>query len=237
VDAILVEVNSWGTSSGGIDLSSNTQPSSTGQTAATALIGRGWTVTVDSPPLWQDDFERSNATGLTAVDNGWFALGSGDADIVSGDLVRTDSGGYAGVLNPAGGTLPADYKVTATIPDTAITGGFFGVATRWASGTGVAAFFDASMTSFAQLHICDADTYLHNQVIVTADNAFPVSWTTPTSGDHTMAVKMTGTTCQVYLDGVLVAHATISTNHVTDTGVGFVGEGEGRHVRSIAVTS
>lgn len=48
VDSILATVDSWGTSGGTLDLSTNTNPSSTAH--VTALTGRGWTVTVDSAP-------------------------------------------------------------------------------------------------------------------------------------------------------------------------------------------
>lgn len=45
VDAILVTVAGWGTSSGTLNLAGNPAPSSTGAAAATTLTGRGWTVT------------------------------------------------------------------------------------------------------------------------------------------------------------------------------------------------
>lgn len=237
VDALLVEVDSWGTSNGLIDLTGNAAPSIAGLTARTALLGRGWTVNVaGGAAIWSDDFERADVTGIASIGNGWVAFASGDANIVSGDLVRADSGAYRGVMNPAGSALPADYTVTAVIPHTSITGGFFGIVTRWLTGNGVAVFFNNSMTSFGQLYVHEAANYLQNSTTVTADNAFPASWTTPTVGDHTMAVQMQGTTCQIYLDSILVGHATISTNNTTGTGVGWVGDCVGSHIRSIAVT-
>jgi hypothetical protein len=46
IDAILVAIESAGTSSGTFNQSGGTAPSGTGETAVTALRSRGWTVTV-----------------------------------------------------------------------------------------------------------------------------------------------------------------------------------------------
>jgi hypothetical protein len=50
VNSILVEVESWGTSNGQIDLTLNAAPSGAGATAAAALLGRGWAVQTETTP-------------------------------------------------------------------------------------------------------------------------------------------------------------------------------------------
>ena len=299
VDGVLVLVESWGTSNGTIYLSSNTPPSATGTAAQAALVGRGWTVTVDAGgvvssaaavgasatvtadvstvaarvaavgvgatvaavhrvtttaaatlgvggtstvgdgaggPLWSDDFERPDATGIPAVGNGWTAsVNAPTANIVSGDLVRPDTGNYRVLTNQAGGVLSADYRVTATFSGSS-PGAYFGIGGRWAGATGVAVFFNANATTVWQLYVMEADSYLRNAVLVTPDDPFPASWT-DTGVDHTFAVEFVGTTVSVYLDGVKVGHGTSTVNATaTGTGVLWSGEGSNRHLRSISVT-
>lgn len=240
VDAVLVEVNSWATSNGYLDLSGagNAAPSATGLTARTALLARGWTVLVaGGGALWSDDFGRADATGLANVGNGWVALNGGDADITSGDLVRTDTGAYRGVMNPAGsGIASSDYTVTVTLAGPAKNGGFLGVAGRWDGGNGVAAFWNSNTTAITELYIAEAAGYMVNSVLVTPDSSIPASWLS-NGVDSTMAVEFLGATVNVHLDGILVGHATFALNSsTTHTGVGMVGEGQARHMRSIAVT-
>jgi hypothetical protein len=118
VDGILAEVESWGTSSGALNLVSTEAPSSAGQADVAALSARGWTVqtdTVSSGGVNFDNFERPDVTGIANVGNGWYAWNSATANVVSGTLVRPDAGAYRQILNP-GASLPADYSVTASIP-------------------------------------------------------------------------------------------------------------------------
>lgn len=239
VDAVLVEAASWGTSNRAIDVSggSNAAPSATGTAARATLLGRGWTVTVNSGVLWSDDFQRADASGIAAVGNGWFAAASAPtADIVSGDLVRTDNGAYRVLGNPAGGALPADYTVTATFAGAALSGGYLGIVGRWAAAEGVQAFFNNNTNTYSELYLCLAHGYLSSPVALTQDAALPGSWTTPGSSDHTFAMQFVGTTVNIILDGVQVAHGTIATNNTTGTAIGWSGEGQNRHLRSIVVT-
>lgn len=240
VDSVLTTVDSWGVSSGALDLGGNAAPSSTGLVAKAALEARGWTVTTSAgggaSTGWADDFQRGDATGLAAVGNGWAAVFAADANINAGDLVRTDSGSYRVLYNPTDGDLPANYRVTATIAGASKAGGFLGVMGRWASGNGVAGFWNSSSSSIGQLYVMDANNYLANAILVTPDSAIPASWTN--SGvDSTMAVEFVGTTVNILLDGVLVGHATSTRNSsAIGTGVGMVGEGNSRRLRSITVT-
>lgn len=241
VDGVLVEVESWHTSNGALNLLSTAVPSSTGQTADTALTGRSWTVSVDSSAVGvhSDNFERANATGIANIGNDWFALLGADANIVSGDLVRPDTGGYRLVLNPGGQDLPANYTVTASIPGTTpngTSGTYYGIVGRWASGNGVAAMF-AGGSGSADLHIFEAANFLQNDATLTPIDTFPASSWSNTGIDHTFAMRMSGTTVTVILDGVEVYSATVSVNSsATGTGYGICGEGQGRAWHSIGTT-
>lgn len=239
VDAILAEAVTWNVNNRALDLSgTNAAPSSTGATDRTTLVNRGWTVTVSgATDLWSDDFQRADATGVAAVGNGWTAsVATPVADISSGDLVRTDSGGYRVLTNAAGGTLPADYTVTATFSGGSIAGGFFGIVGRWAAANGVCAFFNGNSSSYSELRLCEAAGYLQNSVSLTQDASIPAGWTN--SGvDHTFALQFVGTEARIILDGTQVAHGTITINNTTATGVGWAGEGINRRMRTIVVTA
>jgi hypothetical protein len=235
VDGVLATVDGWNTNNGTLNVSSNTAPSSTGVSHASALTGRGWTVTTDATYLWQDAFQRAD-TAQTAntvtAGNGWYAGGTTTptAYISSHLLTRSDTGAYRILLNPAGGTLPADYTVTMTVTGASKAGTYFGIVARWtdASANGVCAFWDNNVTNINQLFICDASGYKVNNVSVTPDNAIPSSWLS-TSVSSTFALQVTGSTCNVLLDGVLVGHATKSVNSTTTgTAVGWAGEGRSR---------
>ncbi|HEY6736292.1 MAG TPA: hypothetical protein VI322_01095, partial [Candidatus Saccharimonadia bacterium] len=234
VDGVLTTVNGWGTSGGTLDLTNTANPSPTGQAAITSLLSRSWTVSTDSATggVDADNFQRADVTGMANIGNGWFAVNNADADIVSGDLIRTDSGAYRLMLNPSAGDLPANYTVTASIPAGTI-GNYFGLVGRWAGGNGVTAFLNTGPTDVA---VFEAANYMQNPASLTMLNPIPASWTSGT-GDHTFAMRMSGTTITVVLDGVDVAQATISINAAaTGTGYGISGEGQGRAWHSIGTT-
>ena len=69
--------------------------------------------------------------GLAAVGNGWAAVLGADANINSGDLVRTDAGSYRVLYNVNDGDLPANYRVTMTIDGASKAGGS---SASWAGG-------------------------------------------------------------------------------------------------------
>ena len=48
VDKVLMDADTWGTSDGTLDISSNAVPGTDGTTAKNNLVNRGWSVTVDS---------------------------------------------------------------------------------------------------------------------------------------------------------------------------------------------
>ena len=92
-------MNGWGTSGGRLNLAGNAALLDRARRKERPSRGRGWTVTVatgsGASTGWTDDFQRADATGLAAVGNGWAAVLGADANINSGDLVRTDAGSTA----------------------------------------------------------------------------------------------------------------------------------------------
>jgi hypothetical protein len=234
VDGLLAAAESWNTSNCLLDLTDTTSPSPAGLTDRALLQARSWNVVLDS--AWEDDFERADAADLAAVGNSWAdGLSNGVAcNITSGDLIRTDTGAYRVLANPAGGELPADHTVTATFAAGSL-GSYIGVVGRWSAGNGVSAFFASSHTDYAQLYLHEAAGYLQGAVTLTQDAAIPASWS-DSGVEHTFTLQLVGTQARIILDGVQVAHGTIGVNNTTGGGVGWSGEGQNRHLRSITVT-
>jgi hypothetical protein len=237
IDAILAEAASWGTSNGSIDLTSNAAPSGGGATAALTLAGRGWTVDVDEAPLdpdlgvLSDDFERT-AANVAALGNGWHAVNSATATSDGHDLVRTDEGDYRILLNPAQGTLSANYSVTATVAGAFVNGSYFGLVGRWKTNNGVRLLFANSSTD---IHVGDASGPWTNNISLSTPS-FPASWSN--SGiDHTITMHMSGTTITIEIDGHTVCSGTCTTNAAeTGTEWGNCGVGSSLHWRSMGTT-
>jgi hypothetical protein len=233
VDGVLATVDGWGTSGGTLNLAGNASPSSAGLTRIGNLLSRGWAVTTAAAGagVLSDDFERADATGLTAVGNGWHAWNSAGANIVSGRLVRTDSADYRQILNPAGGVLPADYTVVASVPAATLSS-YFGITGRWNGTNGVRCLWTSNSTT---LTVGDASGAFTNNVTPTSTHAYPSSWSN--SGiDHVIAMVMSGTTISIYVDGTvanptsgtLVWQGTCATNATaTGTEYGCCGDGGG----------
>ena len=179
VDAVLATVNGWGIS-GGLNLAGNAAPSSTGLAARRPSRPR-----VDRDGGHRQRREHGMDRRLPArrrhrPGRRRKRLGGrpgADANINSGDLVRTDAGSYRVLYNANDGDLPANYRVTMTIAGASKAGGFLGVMGRWTAGNGVAAFLNANSSSIGELYVMDANNYLANAVAVTADSAIPASWT------------------------------------------------------------
>lgn len=233
VNNVLITVASWGTSSGTLNLNVNAAPTYDGLQAETTLTGRGWTITrAASVGVLSDDFERADATGIANVGNGWFTTGNATANIVSGNLVRTDNNGYQRLLNPAGGALPANYTVTASIPAATMTN-WWGLIGRWNGTNGVRLLFINNRT---EITVGDAVGYNDGNVTVPAPS-FPASWAN-NSIDHTIAMRMTGTQIEIICDGQVVTTCTVATNaSVTGTAYGICGESQGRAWHSIGTTT
>lgn len=244
VDAILATVDGWNVTNGTLNIQGNQAPSPTGQAHITSLQSNGWTVTFETDAtaarpagVVGDSFNRPDATGIASVGNGWFTTGSANANISSNTLVRTDSGSYQQFLNMGSGTLPPDYTVYARFPGSNMGNTYFGLIGRYTKETtsGVQVFFDSGW-AVANLVICNSRGYETRPVTYTNLTAFPATWT-DTAIDHIMAMRMSGTTITVFLDGVAVAQATVPDNaSVWGTGYGISGEGDNRTYYAIGAT-
>lgn len=181
-----------------------------------------------------DDFARADAIGAVAVGNGWYGGIGGDANIVGGDLVRTDTGNYRLFLNPALGILPTDYTVTAIVPGAMVGVGsnFWGLVGRWDGLNGVRAMFT---TGGGAIEIGDASGYGVNNVYADVP-VMPVGWDN-TAIDHTISMRMTGEQIEFIFDGTVIVTTSCSTNSMkSGMGYGICGEGNNRAWRSIGTT-
>lgn len=238
VDALLNQVEAYGTSNGVLNLENNSGPTAAGELDALALIARGWQAPREpqvGEGVLSDNFNRADGT----VGNGWHTPAgfAATGTIASNMLQRTDSAGYQIYCNPAGGGLPADYTVTAVVPDATIRTGYWGIVLRWDGAEGVRLLCSTGDLTDpqSQLWIGNASTFNGGAVTVTPDNAMPASWAVNQS--HTIAVTAVGTLIQVRLDGTLVCHATVTTNAAaTGTEYGICGEGNNRLWDSIGTS-
>jgi hypothetical protein len=235
IDTILNDIDAWSTSGGTLNLGATCGVrSAASDTAVSNLAGRGWTVYVDAAGVASDDFERADATGLSNVGNGWYTPTDANANIVSGDLVRSDTGPYYRIiLNHGGGALAANYSVTATVPGSMVDSNNFGLVGRWNGYNGVRLLFRNNSTD---LKIGDASDYEINNVNV-GTPSFPASWSN-NAIDHTITMHMSGTTITIEIDGSTVCTATVSTNATaTNTSYGICGTGNGNTYKSIGTTT
>lgn len=201
---------------GVIDLSDSSAPSSAGVVTAAALVTAGWTVTVEEAPsgpvlLWEDTFNRANATGYVAVGNGWLVNGSGNINITSNALRRTGSG-YNIFYNPTSETLPTDLRIEMDVVLASGDGAsfdFFGVALNYdpTSSDGVKVLLAPwNAAEASEIHIGTSEDPFTSET-VTLDVTLPrAGWTTV--GTRTLALEVVGSLCSVYFDGTLIAHAT-----------------------------
>lgn len=205
---------------------------------ATNFVGsdaQQYTGTVAEPgetPLWEDTFERANATGF-ANSGGWFP-GPGEADtdvaITDGRLVLTGTESYRRFLHDGGGSLPADIEVeigftiaTATEPG---DGQYWGICNRVnsANNTGCRVVFRNDKNTLRIGSVADASDPGTN---ISVGGALPSTWNDP--GQHILTLRSVGTTHTVLADGVQIASRSFSTNSTLVGGaVGFVGEPQGR---------
>lgn len=231
VDLILITLNGFSGFTGNshsVNLTGNAGPSANGVAAANSLIAKGVVVSIESEAsngVRVDDFNR--ADGVPG--NGWHALTGGQGTLASGTistnrLQRLDNSAYQIFGNPGGGNLPADYTVYAIVPHSTTTT-YFGLFGRWSGGNGVRLLFTTSRTTIT---VGEAYDYAQSNISLITDNAFPSSWTV--DQPHLIAMKMTGTLIEIFVDGVLVRHGTMSLNSTaTGTEYGICGEGSNRY--------
>lgn len=171
--------------------------------------------------LWSDNFDRANATGVTAVGNGWIGDNM-DANIVNNDLILTGGGGFGKLYNMASGVLPANYTISMTIPSGS-KGSYFGLFGRWQSNNGVAVLFTGNDTTL----VMGNPSGFPNDISVPA-YTLPSSWADNTR-THTVALRFEGTSITLIIDGTNVVTVTSPINATaTGTGVGFCGETQNR---------
>lgn len=172
---------------------------------------------------WEDNFQRADG----AVGNGWTSIDSATGQITSNVLQRTDSGSYKVLYNPAGGTLPADYYVTVTVPNATIGRSWWGLIGRYLStggsgnGTGNKVFW----TDQGALQMGAGHADFTNDITPTVTGGYPASWSQ--NQNHTVTLHYSGNTIYIYLDGSQYGYFTDSTNNQTGTGIGLVGDGGG----------
>lgn len=182
---------------------------------------------------WQDTFQRADG----AVGNSWTSNNGADGQIVSNQLHRADTGAYRILYNPTGGTLPADYYVTVTIPHTTLNHSYWGIIGRYttaggADGSGIQIFWTTSgPTSFG---VGNDATYYNNNLSVTVTGGIPASWSV--DQDHTVSLQFTGTMIRIYLDGQEYGYLTDSTNNIIGTNIGITGDGIGNDFDILDVT-
>ncbi|NTV21945.1 MAG: hypothetical protein HGB03_00015 [Candidatus Yonathbacteria bacterium] len=169
--------------------------------------------------LWEDTFDRANG----AVGNGWAGVDGGSGEILNNMLHRTDSGAYRIFYNPAGGTLPADYYVTVTLPNSQVRSDYWGIVGRYLPpgsdmGSGNKIFW--TNQGFMSSGVGHAE--FSNDLSLTVTGGYPESWSL--DQDHSVTLHYQDSTVTVYLDGEELGYFTDSTNDQVGTGIGFVGD-------------
>ncbi len=168
---------------------------------------------------WQDDFQRTNGD----VGNSWIGASSGTAQIVEGNLHRTDSGGYRGFYNLTDETLPANYYVSFVVPDDTVASNWWGLAGRYLPGSGIGTGVKIFWQSNGRSSFIVGNANIDDSVSITVTNGFPDSWTV--DQDHMVTLRFSGTTVTIYLDGTEYGYFTSSTNNQTGTGIASLGDG------------
>jgi hypothetical protein len=208
------------------------QVAALGSYLTATLAGAGALSATAPRALFFDDFHRVNGP----VGNGWSDVNGGfNGSIVNNQLVRSGSGSYQLLVNSTPAALPADYSVEVNVPHSVIANPtYFFVIARGFGGTGVRVGWEGGATTAANLRIGTSASFASGDVTVTADNAFPASWSV--NQNHTIKVQMVGSLINVILDGVLVAHGTLATNSTTTGTACGIGGGDPGTYNSVTVT-
>ena len=236
VDQIINDVEALGTS-GSRTLDLGTLNRTAGSTSdISALTGRGWTVTVGSiSSSWSftDLFGSTlDAAALEAAgyirdtENG--AASSADWNTTGGNLVKNNSGSYQLLVNDGDGLAPVNYEVEVVFPHAALSTAYWFIVAKYnpANGTGIRVGWGGTPGTLVAGGAINA----------IAGDAAPTADAGPTwvgTGDHTMIIRVNGTTVNIYTDGTLAAHFTTTTNQAS-TGTYFgVGGGSSAAYRSL----
>lgn len=164
------------------------------------------------------DTDRANmadlaADGFTTGSSVLSASSSASASVSGGNLNRTSTG-YQGIMQTTALAPVADYEVSAVIPDSqARLQTYHFLALRCSGGDGVRVGWADTPTDIV---FGQARDYAANNVAVTVDAG--ITWVG--TGDHTVTVRAVGSLIQLYTDGTLAAHATV-TFHATSTNTSY----------------
>lgn len=161
--------------------------------------------------LWEDDFERADATGVAAVGNGWISsFGDGGLSIVGGALRRTGSG-YQVDRRLDATPIPSSMPVAVEIDVAdAQVGNYWGIGARMNNADafrvhGVRALLGASPTT---LTIGDSYNFAESNVTPSFTAAFPSDW--GSAGVNTLRMELRANDCRVYANGTHVATADLT---------------------------
>lgn len=186
--------------------------------------------------LWEDTFERAEG----AVGGTWEVSVGTPGDVLTIVNESGQGNAYESVVAhtyhvwstiPAGVTLPASYRATATIRHADRNNDYWGIVLKWASGTGIRVFCEYT----GSIRLGPADSVGGN-VSVTVTGGMPASWNT--DQDHTLGAEYDAETGRVtiYVDDIEYGYGTLSVNQAaTGTGVGVCGESTQKYWRSIRV--
>lgn len=187
-----------------------------------------FTTIAGSTILWQDDFSGYSTTDPS--ENNWVCIDDPtpawhDIDLVNEIYHRSDTGAYRRSYNPATGTLPADCRITAIIPNSCVTTDYWGILGRiTAAGVGLKLFEYSGLMHFgpAETFGSDLETFTPNFV---------------GTGDHTFVWEMNGDQHTFTIDGTQHGPYTSSVGQgVAGLGVGTCGDAGGDKDFLVSIT-
>jgi len=195
-----------------------------------------YNVAAASGVIWQDTFDRADATGVANVGNGWAVAsdvtGIADLNIVSNQLQAVNGSGYGRAYNPAGGLVPSDMLLEVDLPSMTDSS-FFGVMLRHdpVDYSGIRVLL---RSDDLELSIGSTEGPLESNVGHDTDTAPSAGWSA--SGPNKLGVKVVGDYVEVYLNDVLWAHVTMPNSYSgAGKAVGICGQGDGRFWDAIRV--
>lgn len=226
VTAIVDAIEALGTG-GARRLDLDNLPAPTNTADVTALQSRGWTVVVEASGWAYSQLfgtARANLAALAA--DGFTGVAAPTVSVAGGDLIKSSSGSYQLVLQSTNVAPVADYEVEIVIPHAERNTAFSFLVLRYTGGTGVRVGWGGSPV------FGTANDFNANDNAGTTDAG--ITWVG--TGDHTVRVRAVGDQIQLYTDGVLAAHHTMTTNQAaTNTSFG-VGGGSATTYRSLTAT-
>lgn len=242
VDAVLAQVNAWGTNNVSCLLAGNSAPTAAGVANANAIISRGGTVTYRTDVgtgLDSDGFEAGTLAGNGWKDVWWGATGEVIA-YGGGNALHLTHGQYSYriLANPGAGVVTSGLNYSCEVqiaPELFSLGDAFnfGLTIKWMYGEGIKINFVAAGTwrlGRASIHTDDSitRTVLHD---------LPASWMSGATV-RTLKLSVYGTQVDVYCDGVHLCTGTTTINqNVPDTYYGLASAGGTHHIYPAITTA